>query len=324
MKIHIAWTALALAFGPGIAQAETVLNLGFVGGPQAPEALGMAQFAEEIEERTEGRYKIQLQGGGALGGDRDVIEGVQFGTIEMTVSSTSVVANFAPEFGVFDVPFLFRDFDHADQVLSGEIGSDIMGTLPDAGFVGLAMGGIGFRQLTNNVRPVTSAVDVEGLKIRTQQNELHLQAWEGLGALPTPMAVTEVYAALQQGVVDGQENPVGAIINNRFGEVQKYMSITNHAFTPVVMLINPGVFGELSDDDQTIFREAAVNAMKRTREEVEKIQESGLDTLRDTGVEILTAEDVDSDSFRAKLEPTFMNWAERFGERLDAIRTTGN
>tara|TARA_Y100000815_G_scaffold274543_1_gene309004 strand:- start:618 stop:1586 length:969 start_codon:yes stop_codon:yes gene_type:complete len=321
MKNHIALTALALVIGTGLAHAQTVLNLGFVGGPQAPEAIGMAQFAEEIEERTEGRYKIQLQGGGALGGDRDVIEGVQFGTIEMTVSSTSVVVNFAPEFGVFDVPFLFRDFDHAEQVFEGDIGTEIMGTLPNAGFVGLAMGGIGFRQLTNNVRPVTTAADVEGLKIRTQQNELHLQAWEALGALPTPMAVTEVYAALQQGVVDGQENPVGAIINNRFGEVQKYMSITNHAFTPVVLLINPGVYGGLNPDDREIFHEAAVNAMQRTREEVEKIQESGLDTLRETGVEILT--EVDGDSFREKLEPTFAKWSERFGERLDAIRNTG-
>lgn len=321
MQKQLMVTALMLAFGAGAAQAQNVLNLGYVGGPQAPEALGMAQFAEEIAERTEGRYTIQLQGGGALGGDRDVIEGVQFGTVEMTVSSTSVVANFAPDFAVFDVPFLFRDFDHAQAVLDGEVGAEVLGTLRDAGFVGLAAGGIGFRQLTNNVRPVTSADDVSGLKIRTQQNELHLMAWEALGALPTPMAVTEVYSALQQGVVDGQENPVGAIINNRFGEVQKYMSITNHAFTPVVLLINPGIFDGMTEADQQIFREAAVNAMARTKEEVLKIQETGLETLRAGGTEILT--EVDSESFRAKLEPTFAELSERFGGRIDAISSVG-
>ncbi|MDP2079677.1 MAG: DctP family TRAP transporter solute-binding subunit [Pseudotabrizicola sp.] len=280
-----------------------------------------AVLTEEIAQRTEGRYTIQLQGGGALGGDRDVVEGVQFGTVEMTVSSTSVVANFAPDFAVFDVPFLFRDFDHAQAVLDGEVGTEVLGTLRDAGFVGLAAGGIGFRQLTNNVRPVTVAADVAGLKIRTQQNELHLKAWEALGALPTPMAVTEVYSALQQGVVDGQENPVGAIINNRFGEVQKYMSVTNHAFTPIVLLINPGIYDAMSEADQEIFREAAISAMARTKEEVLKIQETGLETLRAGGTEILT--EVDSESFRTKLEPTFAELSERFGGRIEAIRIVG-
>ncbi len=321
MKTQLILSALALVLASGIAEAQTVLSLGFVGGPAAPEAIGMGQFAEEVVQRTEGRYQIQLQGGGALGGDRDVMEGVQFGTIDMTVLSTSVVANFAPDFAVFDVPFLFRDFDHAQAVLDGPLGQEILATLPDAGFVGLAAGGIGFRQLTNNVRPVASAADVEGLKIRTQQNELHLQAWQALGALPTPMAVTEVYSALQQGVVDGQENPVGAIINNRFGEVQKHMSITNHAFTPVVLLINPGVFDNLGAEDQAIFREAAVNAMARTKEEVAKVEQTGLDTLRQTGVAILT--EVDGQSFRDRLEPVFAQLAERFGERLDAIRNFG-
>jgi tripartite ATP-independent transporter DctP family solute receptor len=321
MKKQLILSALALALATGFGQAQTVLNLGFVGGPAAPEAIGMGQFAEEVARRTEGRYQVQLQGGGALGGDRDVVEGVQFGTIDMTVVSTSVVANFAPDFAVFDVPFLFRDFDHAQAVFDGPVGQEILGTLPDAGFVGLAAGGIGFRQLTNNVRPVTSAADVEGLKIRTQQNELHLQAWQALGSLPTPMAVTEVYSALQQGVVDGQENPVGAIINNRFGEVQKYMSITNHAFTPVVLLINPGVFDGLSEADQAIFREAAVSAMALTKEEVGKVEQTGLDTLRQTGVDILT--EVDGQSFRDKLEPTFAQLGVRFGERLDAIRNVG-
>ena len=321
MKRTLIVSALALLLGTGAAQAQTVLNLGFIGGPAAPEAIGISQFADEVAERTQGRYKIELQGAGALGGDRDVIEGVQFGTVDMTMSSTSVVANFAPEFAVFDVPFLFRDFDHAQAVFDSPVGQEILDTLPDAGFVGLSLGGMGFRQLTNNVRPVTTAEDVSGLKIRTQQNDLHLQAWEGLGSLPTPMAVTEVYSALQQGVVDGQENPIGAIINNRFGEVQKYMSITDHAFTPIVVLMNPGVFDSLSDEDKQIFREAAANAMARTKDEVGKVQETGLDQLREIGVEITT--EVDGQSFRDKLEPTFAQFTERFGERLDAIRSVG-
>src|SRR5690606_31097081 len=153
--------------------------------------------------------------------------------------------NFAPELAIFDIPFLFRDFDHADAVMRGSIGQKILEELPSKGFVGLAFGGMGFRQLTNNVHPVKSPDDVSGMKIRTQQNEMHIAVWKELGVLPTPMAIPEVYTALQQGVVDGQENPVGAIINNRFGEVQKYISLTDHAFTPLVLLITPSSYSSL-------------------------------------------------------------------------------
>jgi len=309
-----AWTGTAVA-------ADVTLSLGFVGGPQAPEAIAMKQFAEEIAEKTGGRIAIDLQGGGALGGDREVIESVQLGTVDMAVPSTSVVVNFAPEFAIFDIPFLFRDFDHADAVLQGQIGQEMLAGLPDKGLVGLAFGGMGFRELTNNVRPVKSPSDAEGLKIRTQQNELHIAVWKELGVLPTPMAIPEVYTALQQGVVDGQENPVGAIINNRFGEVQKYLSMTDHAFTPLVLLISPAAYQALSDEDKNIFAEAAKNAMARNRQEVETVLKTGLDTLRSQGVEIV--EDVDKDAFRANVEGLYAQFAEQFGkDRLDAIAGT--
>lgn len=322
MKKLILATCLAVAAWTGAAAAaDTTLSLGFVGGPQAPEAIAMKQFAEEVAARTEGRIKIELQGGGALGGDREVIESVQLGTVDMAVPSTSVVVNFAPEFALFDIPFLFRDFNHAEAVLSGPIGEEMLALLPKKGLMGLAFGGMGFRELTNNVRPVKTVEDVRGLKIRTQQNELHIAVWKELGVLPTPMAIPEVYTALQQGVVDGQENPVGAIINNRFGEVQKYLSMTDHAFTPLVLLISPSTYDGLSDADKQIFVEAGRNAMKRNRAEVEAVLKTGLDTLRQQGVEVIT--DVDKASFRAKLDGLYAKFAERFGkDRLDAIRDT--
>ncbi|WP_162251142.1 DctP family TRAP transporter solute-binding subunit [Rhizobium sp. Root482] len=303
------------------AEPETTLNLGFVGGTNAPEAIAMGQFAQEIAEKTNGRVAVRLQGGGALGGDRDVIEGVQLGTVDMTVVSTSIVVNFAPEFALFDIPFLFRDFDHAEAVLNGPIGQDMLNSLPEKGLVGLAFGGMGFRQLTNNVRPVKEPDDVVGLKIRTQQNDLHIAVWNELGVLPTPMAIPEVYTALQQGVVDGQENPVGAIINNRFGEVQKYLSLTDHAFTPLVLLISPNVYSSMSDEDKQIFATAAKNAMVRNREEVDAVLTTGLDTLRSEGVTVVT--DVDKEAFRSKLDDLYADFAKRFGQdTLDAIRET--
>lgn len=310
----VTWTGTAAA-------ADVKLSLGFIGGAQAPEAIAMRQFAEEIATKTEGRIEVDLQGGGALGGDREVIESVQVGTVDMAIPSTSVVVNFAPEFALFDIPFLFRDFDHADAVLSGPIGKEMLEGLPEKGLVGLAFGGMGFRQLTNNTKAVKTASDVEGLKIRTQQNELHIAVWKELGVLPTPMAIPEVYTALQQGVVDGQENPVGAIINNRFGEVQKYLSMTDHAFTPLVLLISPTAYEALSDKDKQIFVEAAQNAMKRNRQEVEAVLTTGLDTLREQGVEVIT--DVDKASFASQVAGLYETFAEQFGsERLDAIKET--
>lgn len=300
------------------AAQEMTLNLGFVGGPQAPEAIAMGQLAEEIKEKTNGRIEIRLQGGGALGGDREVIEGLQLGTVDMAVPSTSIVANFVPDLEVFDIPFLFRDFDHAEAVLNGTIGNQMLEEMPEHGLVGLAFGGMGFRQLTNSVKPVHSVADVEGLKVRTQQNDIHIKVWRELGVLPTPMAIPEVYTALQQGVVDGQENPIGAIVNNRFGEVQKYVSMTNHAFTPLVVLISPVTWDKLTDEDKAIFRAAAANAMVRNRKEAEAAIASGLETLRSQGMTVIL--DVDTASFRSKLDGLFDEFAKDFGEeRLTAI-----
>ncbi|WP_374834744.1 DctP family TRAP transporter solute-binding subunit [Paenochrobactrum pullorum] len=322
MKKTILATCISLmALSVSASAADVTLSLGFVGGTQAPEAIAMKQFADEIAEKTNGRIAIDLQGGGALGGDREVIESVQLGTVDMAVPSTSVVVNFSPDFAILDVPFLFRDFDHAEAVLAGSVGEQLLASLPEKGLVGLAFGGMGFRQLTNNTRPVTKPEDVEGMKIRTQQNEMHIAVWKELGVLPTPMAIPEVYTALQQGVVDGQENPVGAIINNRFGEVQKYLSITDHAFTPLVLLISPTAFNALSDEDKLVFKTAAQNAMKRNRDEVEAVLVTGLDGLKAQGIEIIT--DVDKDAFRAKLDGLYAKFADQFGkDRLDAISET--
>ncbi|TCT28203.1 DctP family TRAP transporter solute-binding subunit [Martelella mediterranea] len=323
MTIRTLLTTIVLAGSMPVASlaADYTLNVGLVGGPQAPEVIAMGQFAEEVETATDGRIEVRVQSGGALGGDRDVIEGVQLGTVEMAVPSTSVVANFVPDLKIFDIPFLFRDFDHADAVLNGPVGQEILDEMPDQGLVGLAYGGMGFRELTNNVRPVQKAADVEGLKIRTQQNDMHIAVWEALGVLPTPMAIPEVYTALQQGVVDGQENPVGAILNNRFGEVQKYLSMTDHAFTPLVVLISPSVWNSMDAEDQAVIKTAAGNAMARNREEVENGLSTGLDELRAQGVTVV--EDVDKASFRAKLDGLYDQFAGQFGEdRLNEIEQT--
>jgi len=309
-------TALILSAGALVAQdaaAQTkVLNLGFVGRQTAPEGISVTAMAEAVKQRTNGRVEIRLHPGGALGGDREVIEGVTLGTVDMTVASTSIFANFVPDLQVFDIPFLFRDFDHAMGVLEGPVGQEMMAKINARGMKGLGFGGIGFRQLTNSRRPVTSVEDVKGLKIRTQENQIHLQVWRALGALPTPMAIPEVFTALQQGVVDGQENPVGAIINNKFGQVQKHLTISNHAFTPLALVINPAAYAALSADDKKVLDEEGLKAMRRTKDEVAKVEKTGVDELRGMGLQVV--EKIDTAKFQDMLKPTFADLAKRFGE----------
>ncbi|MGN6098721.1 MAG: TRAP transporter substrate-binding protein [Bosea sp. (in: a-proteobacteria)] len=305
-------TALLATAGASFAQQPKVLNLAFVGRTTAPEGIAMTAFAEEIKTKTNGRIEIRLHPGGALGGDREVLEGLQIGTVDLTVPSTSVIANFVPEVQVFDIPFLFRDFDHAQAVLDGPIGQEILAKFKAKGLQGLAFGGIGFRQLTNSKRPVNGPEDVKGLKIRTQENQIHLQVWRALGALPTPMALPEVFTALQQGVVDGQENPIGAILNNKFGQVQKYLTITNHAFTPIGFVMAPRAFEALSPDDRQLFLNAAKHAMAICKDEVAKVEKTGIEELRKQGLQIV--EKVDTAKFQELLKGTFADLGKRFGE----------
>lgn len=321
MKKFLPIAALLLASSiPSIVMAQTI-NIGLVGADDAPEVRAMQQFAAEIESGTEGRIEVIVHPGGALGGDRELVEGVSIGTVGMAVPTTATVANFVPDLQILDIPFLFRDFDHAEAVLTGPIGQEMLEAMPSYGLVGLAFGGMGFRELTNNVRAVASADDVVGLKVRTQQNDLHIAVWSALGALPTPMAFPEVYTALQQGVIDGQENPVHAIVNNGLGEVQQYISMTDHAFAPLVVLISPSIWDGLSDEDKALFRTAAENAMVRNREMVEDGLADNLEALRALGVTVVT--DVDKASFRNNLDDLFADFANQFGaDRLQAIEAT--
>ena len=308
----LALSATGFAADQAVAQQPKVLNLAFVGRQTAPEGIAVTSFADEIKAKTGGRIEIRLHPGGALGGDREILEGLQIGTVDLAVPSTSVIANFVPDVQVLDIPFLFRDFDHAQAVLDGPVGQEMLAKFKGKGLQGLAFGGIGFRQLTNSRRAVNGPDDVKGLKIRTQENQIHLQVWRALGALPTPMALPEVFTALQQGVVDGQENPIGAILNNKFGQVQKYLTITNHAFTPIGFVMSPSAFAALSQDDQKLFVEAAHRAMLVCKDEVAKVEKTGIDALRQLGLQVV--EKVDTAKFQDLLKPTFADLGKRFGE----------
>jgi tripartite ATP-independent periplasmic transporter solute receptor, DctP family len=200
------------------AEPVVVLKAGHAVDPSHPYHRGLVEFARLIENRTNGKYRIDLYPSAQLGNERDMIEGLQLGTLDLVVTSTGPVSNFVPRMGVVDLPYLFKNRQHAYTVLDGPIGESLLEGFKGNGIVGLAFWENGFRCLTNSRRPIKTPEDVKGLKIRTMEN---IATFKCLGASPTPMAWSEVFTSLQQGVLDGQENPISIIYHQRIYEVQK-------------------------------------------------------------------------------------------------------
>lgn len=281
-----------------------------------PQYLGLLKFKELVEERTDGAIEVQTYHSGQLGDDRTMTEGLQLGSQEVTIPSTAPIANFVPEFSVFDFPFLFPTEEVADTVLDGEVGQKFLDMLPDQNLIGLAYWENGFRDLTNSVRPVATAEDFNGLKIRTMENELHLEAFRALGANPTPMAFTELFAALQQRTVDGQENPYATIYLQKFHEVQGHVSNTHHIYSPFVFLMSKTFFDGLTEEQQEIVQEAAVEAGLYQRE---LNREANAQYLEDLQAEGMTFTEVTPEAREEMVElirPVLDKYAERIGAEL--------
>lgn len=289
----------ALTLLGGAATAQETIRISISLAQDSHQGVAIDTFAAELERLTEGRYDVEPFYAGSLGAERESIEGVQLGTLEMTFTSTGPVPNFVPELRVLDVPFLFRDYAHARGVLDGEIGDEMLTRFETAGIKGLAWADNGFRHMTNDVRPIEGPEDLAGLKMRTMENPVHIAAYQEFGILPTPMAFTEVFAALQQGVVDGQENPISVIEANNFVEVQKYLTLTGHVFSPCVFLMNLDLFNGLSPEDQAHFVAAAQAGAVANRARVDEDEVTAIESMRALGMEIIT--DVDRGAFEAAL-----------------------
>jgi TRAP-type transport system periplasmic protein len=317
--IAFALSGLALGFMANTASAQTVMRISVSTAQNSHQGVAIDTLAKEVEKRTNGRYKIQAFYGGALGAEREATEAVQLGTQELTWTSTGPIPNFVPEVKIFDVPFLFRDYAHARAVLDGPIGQDMLKKFESKGFKALAWGENGFRHMTNNKRPINNPEDMKGLKLRTMENPVHIQAYKGFGIIPTPMAFTEVFAAMQQGTVDGQENPLSVITANKFDQVQKHLTLTGHVYSPGVFLMNKEVFDKLSAADKQAFLDAAKVAAKANRERVDQDEKTAVKDLRAKGMQVV--ENVDKAKYQAALAPVFADFEKQFGKaNLDKIR----
>src|SRR5690606_12483349 len=230
----------------GLAQAASAqqeIKIGYALATTSHYGVAADKWQEVVEAGTEGRFVFRHFPSSGLGGEREVIEGVQLGTVEATIVSSGTLPNFVPETGVIDIPFLFRDLAHARTVLDGPIGQDILAKFDDVGLVALAWGEQGFRHITNNRNAIEGPADVAGLKLRTMENPIHITAFQTLGAAPTPMAWPEVIGALEQGTIDGQENPLSVITSAKLSEVQKHLTVSGHVYSPAILLVSPDLWG---------------------------------------------------------------------------------
>lgn len=310
--------SLALGFVATVA-AQTTMRINISIAQNSHQGVGIDTFAKEVEKGTAGRYKIQTFYSASLGSERESIEAVQLGTQELTFSSTGPVPNFVPEAKILDIPFLFRDKAHARAVLDGPIGQEMLAKFESKGFKALAWGENGMRNMTNNKRAINVPDDLKGLKIRTMENPVHVAAYKGLGIVTTPMAMQEVFTALQQGTVDGQENPLSVIMAAKLDQVQKHVSLTGHVYSPAIFLMNKAAFDKLSPADQKVFLEAAKVAVKANRARVDADDAMGVTYLRGKGMNVV--ENLDKTKFVAALAPVYADFEKQFGKaNMDKIR----
>ena len=316
---HLILGTVAVVALTGAAQAQQSLVIGHALSPASHYGVGAQAFLDTLEELSGGAFTGEQAPAGQLGGERDMIEGLQIGSLDLVITSTGPLGNFVPEVLALDLPFLFRDYDHARTVLDGEIGQELLDKMTDSDLVGLAWSENGFRHVTNSRRPVTSPEDLEGLTLRTMENRVHMAAFEGMGASPTPMAFPEVFGALQQGVMDGQENPITVITAARFWEVQRYVTLTGHVYSPAIVLASPFLMDGLSDEERGWFLEAARASAEATRAEVDRLEEAGIALLLENGMEVIT--DIDREPFQMlAAEASWPVFTDRFGtEMLERI-----
>lgn len=319
MRLTRLFMALALTATALGAAAQTSLKLGHPQSATSAFHTGAVAFADEFARLTQGRYKIAVFPSGSLGGEREMVESVQLGTLDLVVTSTGPVGNFVPETLITDIPFLFRDYEHARKTLDGAIGQELLAKFPAKGLVALAWAENGFRHLTNSKRAVNTPDDLKGLKLRTMENPVHMTAFRTLGASPAPMAFTELFTALQQGTVDGQENPIPVITSSKFGQVQKNLSLTGHVYSPALILASASMVGGLPAADRKALQEAAKFGAQAMRKRVNEVEGSGVAELKAQGVNVVA--EIDKAKFQAALAPAYAEYAKRFGaEAIQRIR----
>ena len=298
------------------ATAQTDIKIGYALAEDSHYGVAAKKFEEAVKAETGDDFSFTHFPSSGLGGEREVIEGLQLGTVEVTIVSSGTLANFVPETGVFDIPFLFRDLSHARSVLDGPIGEDILAKFDNVGLHALAWGEQGFRHITNNRNAINTPADVQGLKLRTMENPVHLAAFNAMGAAPTPMAWPEVISSLQQGVIDGQENPLSVIVSVKLDEVQEYLTLSGHVYSPAMLLVSKPFWDGLNDEQKAAFEKAAAAGVEAMRGYVDTVETSGVETLKERGMKVNALSAEEKAKFQEAIASAYEGYYETYGKDL--------
>ncbi len=299
----------------GLAQAQT-RTLKFVNqnAKGHPIVLGMEKFAELVEAKSGGRLKAQVFPGGALGSDQANVSALQGGTIEMASMNSGIFASLVKDFAIYDFPFLFANPAEADAVVDGSFGKALHAKLEEKGLVGLGYYELGFRHISNSKRPITKVEDIAGLKLRVIPNPINVDWVSALGANPTPLPFPELYAALEQKAVDGQENPVATINGAKLYEVQKHLVLSNHQYNPQSIVISKKVWDSLSAADKKAVQDAVTESIKYQREQSRALAGSLLETLKKNGMQVTELPPAEVAKLREKMKPVIAKHSATVGE----------
>ncbi len=296
------------------------IKVGHISPDGQAYAIGFNEYAKAVEEATNGKVKFEIFGNGALGGEREMLEGVQLGTLDMSVITTGVVTNFVPEVAVIEFPFLFRDLDHTYKTLDGEVGQELLDKMSDVNLKGIAFWENGQRHLANSKKPIKSVEDLKGLKMRTIESELLLDTYSALGTNATPMAFPEVYSGLQQRVIDGSDFSTGVYYTTNVYEQSKYFSEVGLYYASATLVMNQELFESLPEDIQKVIVDLGKEYAQKERQINQDLMEDYKKNLVEKGVEIIPEEDIDMESFRKAVQPVYEKHAERYGDYVERIQ----
>lgn len=305
--------AFAVLIAPVSAQDKVVLKVGMLGTTDYFYYKGAKRMADVASAASKGRLELQLFPNQGLGNERDMIEGMQLGTVDMAIINTPLLASFEPRFMLFDMPFMFNDWNHVNRVLSGQVGQTLMKSLESKGLKAFGFSTAGFRHVVNQRREVRTPDDLKGLKIRTLDNPVHVAIMNAMGANATPMQYGEVATALRQKTIDGLDFQLGSTATEKMYEVNKHMALTGHVFTGVIYLASLKRFNAMPADLQKILADAAVQGANTETELYNKFEEDARGVLQKNG---MTVVDVNKAAFRARTASVYEQFQDRVGKDL--------
>jgi tripartite ATP-independent transporter DctP family solute receptor len=309
--------ALAVtAFGSAVQAQDKTIKFATQNPKGHPIVMGMEKFAEIVQAKSGGKIKVNLFPGGTLGSDQANVSAIQGGTLEMASMNSGIFASQVKEFAIYDFPFLFSSEKEAEAVIDGPIGKQLHDKLQEKGIVGLAYFELGFRNITNSRRPITKAEDLEGLKLRVIPNPINVDWVRALGANPTPLPFPEVYGALEQKAIDGQENPVTVINANKFFEVQKHVVLSNHQYNPQSVVISKKFWDGLDAAQKKILTDAAQEAAKFQRLQARGQVASALDNMKKNGMQVTELSPAELTKLRDKMRPVTAKYGVSVGQDL--------